>query len=68
MGADTPRVDSPSDPQGFFARFYSTDILLLAPVVNLAEVSGPRKPKLVATPLALTGACASPVRAMLLTD
>lgn len=68
MGADTPRADSPRDPQGFFARFFSTDTLLLAPVVNLHKVSGPRKPKLVATPLALTGACASPVRAVLITD
>ncbi len=68
MGADTPRADSPRDPQNFFARFFSTDILLLAPVVNLDKVSGPRKPKLVATPLGLTGACASPVRAVLVTE
>jgi kynurenine formamidase len=67
MGADTPRADSPRDPQGFFERFFRTDILLLAPVVNLDKVSGARKPKLVATPLALSGACASPVRAVLIT-
>ena len=68
MGADTPRADSSRDPQNFFARFFGTDILLLAPVVNLDKISGPRKPKLVATPLALTGACASPVRAVLVTE
>jgi arylformamidase len=68
MGADTPRADTARDPQDFFSRFFSTDMLLLAPVVNLDKVSGARKPRLVATPLALTGACASPVRAVLITD
>jgi kynurenine formamidase len=68
MGADTPRADSPRDLQNFFGRFFSTDILLLAPVVNLDQVTGSQKPKLVALPLSLQGACASPVRAVLVTD
>jgi arylformamidase len=68
MGADTPRADSPRDPQNFFSRFFATDILLLAPVVNLDLIHGPVKPKVVALPLALQGACASPVRAVLVTD
>lgn len=68
MGADTPRADSPRDPQDFFGRFFGTDILLLAPVVNLDQVRGPRKPRLVALPLSLAGACASPVRAVLVAE
>jgi kynurenine formamidase len=68
MGADTPRADTSRDPQNFFARFFATDILLLAPVVNLDQVHGARKPKVVALPLSLGGACASPVRAVLVTE
>ena len=55
-GADTPRADSPDDLQGFFPDFFKTDILLLAPVVNLDRVatSNP-KPRLCALPLRLDG-------------
>jgi arylformamidase len=67
MGADVARADSPRDPQNFFGRFFATDILLLAPVVNLDRVTGSTKPRLVALPLSLAGACASPVRAVLVT-
>lgn len=68
-GADTPRADSPDDLQNFFGDFFKTDILLLAPLVNLGKVpAGPRKPRLVALPLKLDGACASPVRAVIVTD
>jgi kynurenine formamidase len=68
-GADTPRGDSPDDPQNFFGDFFKTNILLLAPVVNLDQVPlGPRKPRVCALPLRLDGACASPVRAVLVTE
>ena len=68
-GADTPRADSPDDPQNFFPDFFKTDILLLAPVVNLHQVwQAAPKPRLCALPLRLGGACASPVRAVLLTE
>lgn len=69
FGADTPRADSPDDPQNFFGDFFKTDTLLLAPVVNLDRVtrSSP-KPRLVALPLRLGGACASPVRAVLVSE
>jgi arylformamidase len=67
-GADTPRADSPDDLQNFFGDFFKTDILLLAPLVNLDRVPSGVKPRLVALPLKLDGACASPVRAVLLTD
>jgi arylformamidase len=68
FGADTPRADSPDDPQNFFGDFFKTDILLLAPVVNLARIPVGRKSRLCALPLRLGGACASPVRAVLVTE
>jgi arylformamidase len=63
LGADTPRYDSPHDPQNFFPKFFQHDILLLAPVINLDQVRKPRG-KVTALPLPLKGACASPVRAL----
>jgi kynurenine formamidase len=63
LGADTPRYDSPHNPQNFFPRFFAHDILLLAPLVNLDQV-GSRRGKLTALPLKIQGACASPVRAL----
>ena len=69
FGADTPRADSPDDPQDFFPDFFRSDTLLLAPVVNLDQVQGgPHKARLCALPLPLDGACASPVRAVLVTS
>lgn len=63
LGADTPRYDSPHDPQNFFPKFFQQEILLLAPVVNLDQVRRPRG-KLTALPLKIKDACASPVRAL----
>lgn len=63
LGGDTPRYDSPHNPQNFFPKFFSHDILLLAPLVNLGEIRQPRG-KLVALPLKIEKACASPVRAL----
>lgn len=69
LGCDTPRADSPKDPQHFFERFFSTDILLLGCVTNLGAVTqSTPKPKLCALPLQIDGACASPVRVILVTD
>ena len=42
LGGDTPRYDSPNDPQNFFPKFFQHDILLLAPLVNLDQVQKPR--------------------------
>ncbi len=67
-GADTPRADSPDDLQNFFGDFFKTDILLLAPLVNLDRAPFGTKPWLVALPLKLDAACASPVRAVLVTN
>ncbi|MFN8495383.1 MAG: cyclase family protein [Caldilineaceae bacterium] len=63
LGGDTPRYDSPNDPQNFFPKFFQHDILLLAPLVNLDQVQKPRG-KLTALPLKIKDACASPVRAL----
>ncbi|MCL4861826.1 MAG: cyclase family protein [Caldilineaceae bacterium] len=63
LGADTPRFDSPHNPQNFFPKFFQHDILLLAPVVNLGQVRAARG-KLTALPLQIKDACASPVRAL----
>ena len=68
LGGDTPRADLPKDPQGFFGRFFETDILLLGCVTNLGAVPAGTKPKLCALPLQIDGACASPVRVVLVTD
>ncbi len=67
LGADTPRFDSPHTPQNFFPKFFQHEILLLAPTVNLHQV-GSARGKLSALPLKLTGACASPVRALWYTE
>ena len=63
LGGDTPRYDSPTNPQNFFPKFFRHDILLLAPLVNLGAIRQPRG-KLVALPLKIQKACASPVRAL----
>jgi kynurenine formamidase len=69
FGCDTPRADSPDDPQGFFGDFFRTPILLLAPLVNLGAVTqSTPKPRLCVLPLRIDRACASPVRAVVVTD
>ena len=69
FGCDTPRADSPNDPQGFFGDFFATPILLLAPLVNLGAVQQVApKPRLCVLPLRIERACASPVRAVVVTD
>ena len=63
LGGDTPRYDSPNNPQNFFPKFFRHDILLLAPLINLGAIRQPRG-KLTALPLKIQKACASPVRAL----
>jgi arylformamidase len=63
LGADTPRFDSPVQPANFFGRFFRADVLLLAPAVQLTAVR-PGRSCLLALPLKIVGACASPVRAL----
>ncbi|HRW09355.1 MAG TPA: cyclase family protein [Caldilineaceae bacterium] len=67
LGGDTPRYDSPHHPQNFFPKFFQSEILLLAPLVNMAQV-GTARGKLTALPLKIKDACASPVRALWIED
>lgn len=63
FGADLPRFDSPSEPRNHLVTFFESDVLMLAPLRNLGAV--PDEPgSLIALPLAIDGACASPVRAV----
>ena len=67
LGSDTPRYDSPHDPQNFFPKFFQSEILLLAPLMNLDQV-GTTRGKLTTLPLKIKDACASPVRALWISD
>jgi kynurenine formamidase len=67
LGSDTPRYDSPKEPQDFFPEFFKHDILLLAPLINLTEVRQSRV-KLTALPIKFRGCCASPVRALIIEE
>lgn len=67
LGADTPRYDSPHDPQNFFPAYFAGEMLLLAPIVNIHRIRKPRG-KVVALPLKIKDACASPVRALWIED
>lgn len=63
LGGDTPRYDSIHHPQNFLPKFFQTEMLLLAPLTNMDQVQQPRG-KLIALPLKIKDACASPVRAL----
>jgi len=65
FGCDSPRADSWDNPQRFFERFFDEDILLLAPVVNLTQVTQPRV-KLTVLPMKVEESAAAPARAILI--
>jgi len=65
LGCDSPLWDGRRDPQNFFPRFFQSDILLLAPLVNVFAVSRPRV-RLVTLPLKAAGVCAAPCRAIVM--
>jgi len=67
IGGDVPRFDSWDTPQGFWERFFGQGTLLLAPVVNLAAVTGDRV-KLCALPMKIEESCAAPCRVVLVED
>ena len=66
LGADIPSFDR-DGRENFFAEFFATDTLLLAPLINLAEAAVSRA-KLTALPLKIEKSCASPCRAFLELD
>jgi arylformamidase len=67
LGADTPRFDGLNDPQGFFPRLMTGEMLILGPLTNLDAVRRTRV-RLIAFPLKIAGVCASPCRAVILED
>ncbi len=67
LGCDSPLWDGRRDPQNFFPRFFQSDTLLLAPLVNLFAVQRPRV-RLLTLPLKVGGVCAAPCRAVVMED
>ena len=65
LAADFPCFDDPSAMQFPWAEFWQRVNLLLAPVTNLDGLSG-RCGTLIAFPLRIRGACATPCRAALI--
>lgn len=64
MGSDFPTWDNVQNTQGFWDVFYNSDILMLAPCVNLEEVGAPTA-KLTVLPLKVEKTCCIPCRAIL---
>ncbi|MBI3945051.1 MAG: hypothetical protein HY321_03970, partial [Armatimonadetes bacterium] len=67
LGGDFPRFDRVPAMQFPWAEFWEKVNLLLAPLTNLGGLSG-RCGRLVAFPLKIRGACATPCRAALLLE
>jgi len=63
IASDTPAWENLSDPQGFFPEFYANNILMLAPLVNLSQVTAPRC-AITILPLPIEEVAAAPVRAI----
>ncbi len=61
MGSDTPTWQKTED---VFTTFAKTDILLLAPLVNLDKVCG-KNAKLTVLPVKVEGTCCAPARAVI---
>ena len=59
LGSDACQWDN--GQQGFFPRFFQTEILLLAPLVKLTTITRPRV-RLITLPLKVQGTCAAPCR------
>lgn len=67
LASDFPRFDIPSAMQFPWAEFWDRVNLLLAPVTNLQGLSG-RCGQLIAFPMKIRGACATPCRAALMLE
>jgi arylformamidase len=64
LGSDSPRWENLEKYEGFFPDFYKADILMLAPCVNLDQVTRPRV-KLTVLPLKIPRTSATPCRAVI---
>lgn len=64
LGSDIPRFENLKKPEGFFEMFFRSDILLLAPLVNLESVKT-NNISLTALPIKVTGTSCAPCRAII---
>lgn len=67
IGTDTSCWEDLSNPTGFFPKFYEQDVLMLACLQNLYEVTQDRV-KLTVLPIKLEDSCAAPCRAVIIED
>lgn len=67
LGSDFPRWDNLERSEGFFADFFAANILMLAPCVNLEQVTRPDV-RLTALPLHIPGTSAVPCRAVIMEE
>lgn len=65
LGSDVPRWENLENPQGFFPKFYKSNILMLAPCVNLEQVKKDRV-QLTVLPLKIAGTSTVPCRAVII--
>ena len=61
LGSDMSAWQDPADAPPFFPMFLASGVLLLAPLVNLSQISTPRI-KLIVLALKIRNACAAPSR------
>lgn len=64
LGSDFPRWDNISKSENHFELFYSADILMLAPVVNVEKISS-KLVSLTALPIKIPGTSSLPCRALI---
>jgi len=67
LGVDATDFENWADPEGFFDRFFNSDILLMAPCINLEKVKN-FKVKFTALPLKIKGAAICPTRAVVIEE
>ena len=67
LGSDIPRWENLDKPQGFFKAFFTADILMLAPCINLEKIVKSTC-RLTALPLNIPGTSAVPCRAIVIEE
>ena len=67
LGVDATDFENWANPEKFMERFFNSNILLMAPVINVENVTG-FKVKFIALPLKIKGAAICPARAALIED
>jgi kynurenine formamidase len=63
LGGDFPRFDNPNAPTGHLYRLFASDAVLIAPLFGMAQL-GNSTGRLIAAPLFIKNASATPVRAI----